>query len=127
MQDKIKYIKDRRGRKHFPVTHEKGVRDSNWVRLEEKLNMLEAAVENILDAGGVSAAPLIIEGTVANGAFSPKDGNIGFSDVSNALSERVVFFSYEDDGEPYMDMIVYASATEFVTGSNVRWQKVVIQ
>lgn len=41
MQDKIDYIKDRRGRNRFPITHERAVRDSNWVRLEEKLKNLK--------------------------------------------------------------------------------------
>lgn len=126
MQDKIKYIKDRRGRKRYPVTHEKGIRDSNWVSLEEKLNLLEAAVENMLDAGGVAAAPLIVNGTVNTGAFTPSDGT-DFDDVRKALSERVVFLSYEDDGESFIDMIVYANETEIVSGSNVRWRKNMIQ
>ena len=51
MADKIDYIKDRRGRKRFPITHEKGVRDSNWVRLEEKLKGIEAGKQDTLVPG----------------------------------------------------------------------------
>lgn len=49
MADKIDYIKDRRGRKRFPITHEKGVRDSNWVRLEEKLKGIESTTQKRID------------------------------------------------------------------------------
>ena len=51
MADKIDYIKDRRGRKRFPITHEKGVRDSNWVRLEEKLKDIELGKQDALVSG----------------------------------------------------------------------------
>ncbi len=64
MADKIDYKKDRRGRNRFPITHEKAVRDSNWVRLEEKLNGIAGGItgkqetlvsgENIKTIGGQS-------------------------------------------------------------------------
>ena len=51
----IKYIKDRRGRKRYPVTHEKGVRDSEHTTLEEKMkDVLQrlSALEEIVFSDG---------------------------------------------------------------------------
>lgn len=60
MQDKIDYIKDRRGRNRFPITHERAVRDSNWVRLEEKLKNLRPG-----GGGDGSITPEDIEALIA--------------------------------------------------------------
>lgn len=115
--DKIKYISDRRGRKRYPITHEKAVRDSEFVTLDRKLKELMGVVSDIM--------PLVVPGSVSSSEFTPTaDSPVpAFADIVEAFKRWAVILTYEDGGKECADMVVYADSGLLKTANGISWSE----
>ena len=92
----------------------------NQLRASKLIPVLVEIVNSIPEGGG-GVAPMVVEGTVNGGMFTPNPGQPTYEEALNCYSNGgVVLFSYNDEGETFIEHVISGIA-ELRTNAKM-WQ-----